>query len=83
MEGRNDGGKTAKLLLIGKISNVGRLLIGGNRDRETIPVGTRYTLSKIRTRRFASLRFSYQISWLARIFRGPLLSRGRFHREYL
>lgn len=32
MEGRDDGGKTAKLLLIGKISNVGRLLIGGNRD---------------------------------------------------
>lgn len=44
MEGRDDGGKTAKLLLIGKISNVGRLLIGGNRDGETIPVGTRYTV---------------------------------------
>lgn len=44
MEGRDDGGKTAKLLLIGKISNVGRLLIGGNRDGETILVGTRYTV---------------------------------------
>lgn len=81
MERRDDGGKTAKLLLIGKISNVGRLLIGGNRDGETIALDT--PSSKIRTRRFASLRFSYQISWLARIFRGPLLSRGRFHREYL
>lgn len=31
----DDGGKAAKLLLIGEISNVGRLVIGGN--RETIP----------------------------------------------